>query len=35
MFTLKKFTIGVLCEAAESFQGEINVTSKGDEAKTV
>ena len=26
---------GVLCEAAESFQAEINITSKEEEAKTV
>ena len=26
---------GVLCEAAESFEAEINITSKEEEAKTV
>ena len=26
---------GVLCEVAESFQAEINITSKEEEAKTV
>ena len=32
---LEEIYDGVLCEAAESFEAEINITSKEEEAKTV
>ena len=31
---LQEFVNGILCEAAESFEAEINITSKEEEAKT-